>query len=244
MQRHALFDIPVDTFDAREATALAKQMLQGSSFHHFMTLNSEILLRAFRDKAYADILGAADCALPDGIGLVWMGRLLGIPFKERIAGVDFMIALCGLAQRMGKSVFLLGGRGGAAEKTAEKLKQRFPKLIVRGWSEDTEMIPDADIVFVALGAPKQEEWIFTNKKIMRGVKIAMGVGGAFDMISGKTPRAPVCMRKIGLEWLWRLYLEPRKRFKRIVNAVIVFPMKVIYMNFHKSPVSNQKISNF
>ncbi|OGD34711.1 hypothetical protein A2988_04410 [Candidatus Azambacteria bacterium RIFCSPLOWO2_01_FULL_46_25] len=200
-------------------------MLESDSFHHIITLNPEILLQANRDATYADVLRKGSMVLPDGIGLVWMGRLLGIPFRERIAGVDFMVELVRLAEQKEKTVFLLGGRNGAAQKTAEKLKQRFPKLMI-DWSENADSVPNADIVFIALGAPKQELWIDANKSRLPGIKIAMGVGGAFNMIAGIHPRASHFMRSIGLEWLWRLTLEPR-RIGRIGNAVIIFPFTLL-----------------
>ncbi len=226
MQRHAILEIPVDAIVMKEAVARAGEMLESSSFHHIITLNPEILLYASRNASYADVLRKGSMMLPDGIGLVWMGRLLGIPFKERVAGVDFMVALAGCAQRMGKSVFFLGGYHGAARKTAETLQKKFPGLVA-GYSEDSTVIPAADIVFVALGAPRQEQWIDANRSRLHGVKIAMGVGGAFDMIAGINPRAPRFMRCIGLEWLWRFFLEPRARFTRIYNAVIVFPITLL-----------------
>lgn len=223
MQRYAILEIPVDAIAMKEAVARAGEMLESSSFHHIITLNPEILLYASRDASYAGVLQKGSMALPDGIGLVWMGRLLGIPFKERVTGVDFMIELARLAEQKKKSVFFIGGRGGAAEQSAQWLSRRFPGLIVRGWSEDTAAIPDADIVFVALGAPRQEQWIAANRSRLPGVRIAIGVGGAFDMLAGKKPRAPRFMQAAGLEWLWRFLLEPRARCARIYNAVIIFP---------------------
>ena len=150
-------------------------------------------------------------------------------FKERVAGTDFMEKL---AEQTDKSIFLLGGRNGAAEKTANALKTKFPGIKIVGFLEDQSQwqncaeIFKADILFVAIGAPKQEVWIYDNLPKLRNIKIAVGVGGAFDFISGKIPRAPKLLREIGLEWMWRLMMEPKKRFWRVFNAVIIFPVKV------------------
>lgn len=115
------------------------------------------------------------------------------------------------------------------------IQRMFPALEVAGWCDGFEglkmwkenrALHRADVVFVGLGSPLQEEWIFHHLRHLSRIRVAMAVGGAFDMLSGATPRAPRFMQKAGLEWLWRFVREPRKRFKRIVNAVIIFPFLV------------------
>src|SRR3989338_7933969 len=246
MQKEKIFGIPIDNISMAEALEMTKEMLEKgnprteraeqSSYdgkqHKIFTLNPEILLLGRKNQDYKKVLQSADLALPDGIGLVWLGRIFGMRFKKRVAGTDFMEKLAELAGQTGKSIFLLGGRNGAAEKTANALKTKFPNLKISGYLEDQNQwqncaeIFKADILFVALGAPKQEVWIYDNLPKLQNIKIAVGVGGAFDFISGKIPRAPKLLREIGLEWMWRLMMEPRKRFWRVFNAVIIFPVKV------------------
>ncbi|MFC1655338.1 WecB/TagA/CpsF family glycosyltransferase [Patescibacteria group bacterium] len=158
--------------------------------------------------------------------------------RERVTGSDLMKKIAREAARANKSIFLLGAAEGIAEETAEKLKKTYTGLQIAGTyagspTPDEEEfiingINDAspDILFVAYGAPRQEMWISRNLKYLNSVKIAIGIGGAFDFIAGKRKRAPKWMQKLGLEWLFRLIQEP-SRWKRIYNATIKFPTKVI-----------------
>ena len=177
--------------------------------------------------------------------------------KERISGTDLMLSLCQLAAQKGYTVGLLGAREGVAEKTAETLKREFPGIKIKfAVSEISpsrspfghlEGVLRCDFLFVAYGAPKQEKFIYDLKiesrkwkvepsSILR-FKVAMGVGGAFDLISGKIKRAPKLMQNLGLEWLWRLGQEP-KRIKRIWTATVVFPWLVVKSFFKSQPQSD------
>src|SRR3989344_8232888 len=233
--KHNILGVPVDAVTMGEAVEMAEKMLSNGKQNVIFTPNPEILLEASRDKEYRAVLQKADLALPDGIGLVLIGRFLGAPFRERVAGVDFMVKLCELAAKHGQKIFLLGGENCVAGRTVTVLKKQFPDLQIAGWSEEVDLprpsLCNSDIIFVALGARKQEQWICDNLSRLPSVKIAMAVGGAFDMISGDIPRAPIFLRKIGLEWLWRFALEPKKRWKRVFNAVIVFPIKILISKF-------------
>lgn len=166
------------------------------------------------------------------------------PSVTRITGIDFMLDLCALAEKEGKSIYLLGsGSEDVVKKTAQVLQDKYPILKIVGTNSGIKIkdsrlkiiydnnaneallydiiVKAPDIIFVAFGHGKQEKWIAQNLRDLPSVKIAMGVGGAFDFISGKVKRAPKFMRKIGLEWLWRLVREPR-RIGRIWKAVVVF----------------------
>lgn len=229
-----ILGVGIDNLILSEALGKAERFLNSGKINFIATPNPEIILAAKKDDEFRKILNSADLALADGVGLIFASRFLKTPLKERISGVDFMPALCELAEKKEKTVFLLGGGEGVAEKTAEELKKRFPRLKIAGTAGGTKAdnFPPqnirADILFVAFGALKQEKWISANSAALEssGVKIALGVGGAFDMISGRLPRAPLFLHQIGLEWLWRLFLEPR-RLKRIFNAVIVFPLSIV-----------------
>ncbi|MBN1494222.1 WecB/TagA/CpsF family glycosyltransferase [Candidatus Peregrinibacteria bacterium] len=158
--------------------------------------------------------------------------------KERVTGTDLIQKICERSAGTPYKVFLLGAVPGIAEITKEKLQQKSPALKIVGTFAGSAELKDkdtivqlinkseADILFVAFGAPKQEMWIYENLKNLKTVKIAIGVGGAFDFISGKRKRAPVWMQIIGLEWLYRLFQEPT-RWKRIYNATIKFPIEII-----------------
>lgn len=179
-----------------------------------VTPNPEQLVLAQKDIELAEILNKADVAIPDGIGLVWASRVLGKNgLKKQIPGVEFMEDLLELAAKEGYRTGLIGGWRGVAVKALECLQKKYPGL--NGWAMEPEektieeigrKISDTGtrIVFVALGAPKQEYFI---EKLNSPI-VAMSVGGSFDIIAGRTPRAPFLLRTIGIEWLWRLAREP------------------------------------
>lgn len=182
------------------------------------TPNPEILVYAQAHPDYQDKLNSAGVALPDGVGLLLGGQLLGQPIKERVTGVDFIEKLCEKTSKKPVSMGFLGGRGGVAELTAERLKKKYPWINVvfveEEWRETDQMI---DILFVAYGFPKQEQWIYEHLPILP-VKAVMGVGGSFDYLSGKVIRAPKFIRDVGLEWLFRLIRQPW-RLKRQLSLI-------------------------
>ena len=211
---------------------------------YIVTPNPEIITYAARHEGYKNVLNAAGVALCDGAGLLWASRVLGIPLKERISGVDFMEKLCKESVRKTVSVGFLGGRNNVAERTAECLKEKYPGMnvsfVAEEWSEEgfmtTEKYQDQeknkkmlntkylihntdviDILFVAFGFPKQEEWMAENLKKLP-VRVMMGVGGSFDYLSGEVRRAPKFVRSLGLEWLFRLIRQPW-RLKRQIDLL-------------------------
>ncbi len=225
------------------------------------TPNPEILVYSAKNPAYKKILNEAEIAIPDGTGLFLASILMLTPFKERIPGIDFMEILCKKSVRMGASIGILGGRRGVADKTAERLLRKYPNLnivyVAEEWGEDSANLNERDkikdlrlknnsisrdpksyflnhksidLLFVAFGHPKQEEWIYKNLEKLP-VKAAMGVGGAFDYISGEATRAPFIIRAIGFEWLFRLVKEPW-RWKRQL-ALIEFVRLVFRERFQK-----------
>lgn len=189
--------------------------------HHVVTVNPEFIMLARRDRAFRDILNRASLSLPDGHGVVWASRLGGTPLPERVTGVDTVERLAATASRLGLRLFLLGAAPGVAEVTAHRLRHRNPGLIVCGTHagsphpEDEEDIcrrirnASPHVLLVAYGAPGQDLWIARNLRRLN-VPVSMGVGGTFDFIAGKAARAPLWMRRSGLEWLHRLCMQPRR----------------------------------
>lgn len=179
---------------------------------------SEFIVRAQKDEEFKNILNSADFCLCEGRGVWLVARFLKKPIKEPINGVDLIYNLKG-------RIFLLGGKEEIIKKTAEKLGDSVVGF-EHGYQDLDKVIEKInkvkpEILLAGLGSPKQEKWIYCNFKKMPSVKVAIGVGGAFDFISGRIKRAPKFFQKMGLEWLWRLILQPR-RIKRIYNGVIKF----------------------
>ena len=236
-----ILGVRVDNLTMTEAVSRVGEMIAGGGKHYVATPNPEFLVDAQRDSEFRKILNGADLSLPDGIGLVFVSRVLGKALLGRVSGTDFMERLCEEAAKRGWGVFLLGAREGVADKASKVLAERYPGLKVLGSSAgsernpfDTEMRDEItrkvgdeqiDLLFVAFGHGKQEKWIVSNLPYLN-VAVAVGVGGAFDFISGRVKRAPRWAREIGLEWLWRLFREPW-RVRRIFKAVVVFPWLVL-----------------
>ncbi|MEK7559489.1 MAG: WecB/TagA/CpsF family glycosyltransferase [Patescibacteria group bacterium] len=204
---------------------------------YFVTPNPELLVVADGDSSYEKILNSADLALPDGIGVVWASKLLGRHLKHRIAGADLMENVCRDVAKRPITVGFLGGRPGIAEKVSECLTKKYPGLKVgltysgAPDKETLEYIKDEieknndgkklDILFVAFGSPKQEIWISENLKSLP-VKVTIGVGGAFDFISGEIKRAPVWIRRTGLEWFFRLAIQPWRIKRQLALLEFVY----------------------
>jgi N-acetylglucosaminyldiphosphoundecaprenol N-acetyl-beta-D-mannosaminyltransferase len=223
--------------------------LAAGSFHHIVTLNPEMVMLAEKDEEFARAIKSAALRVPDGAGLVWARwylrseywplwpSLLAFFFQtvERVTGVDAVQELARLCHEQEKSIYLLGGTEEQVKKTAQLLLKRFPKLkiatapdheyAVRGPEHIVEDIKrnSPAVLLVAYGAPKQTIWIENMRKELDGVSVVVGVGGAFAILSESLPRAPYFLRRINLEWLWRLYLEPGRRI-RIWQAIVKFPL--------------------
>ncbi len=239
--RMHILGVRIDNITRNEALARCMAFLNDGEQHLFTTPNPEIIIDAQRDDAFRSILNSADLAIPDGFGLMLAGRILGQPIRERIAGSDFLMDICGLAERESASVYLFGASPGVAQRAGEALQKKYPKLVIAG-TDNGPHLPASDcdihtaiskiqntnphILFVAMGHGKQEKWIAAHLRDMSSVKIAMGVGGAFDFLAGTARRAPRFLRAMGLEWLWRLFCEPW-RARRIFKAVIQFPLLTI-----------------
>lgn len=181
-----------------------------------VTPNPEFLVLANKNPKFKNILNNAELALADGIGVILAGKFVAKPLKERMTGVELLESLCKAVAEKPITVGFLGGRENVAEKTAECLVKKYPGLKVAFADPEYNFYKNyndyngykrIDLLFVAFGAPKQEIWTSENLEKIP-VKIAIGVGGAFDYISGKIPRAPVWVQKIGFEWLFRLVIQP------------------------------------
>lgn len=213
--------------------------------HLVVTPNPEILLAARKDKELATALNAADMKMPDGFGLLVAVKFYGAK-AERFTGVEVAEEVVRLAQDKKEIIYFLGDEKGSAEKAAVKFPAansiaeagpNFQKSRAEIAGESLALVgrintSGATVVLAAFGHPRQEKWLHENLAKMPTVKIAIGVGGTFDFWAGTLRRAPRLFRMFGLEWLWRLFMEP-KRWKRIFNAVVVFPCVVFIERLKK-----------
>lgn len=216
-------------------------MIAKKDICHVITLNAEIVYKAQFNQKLRRIINGADLVTPDGIGIVWAGRMLGYDLKERVSGIDLLLSICQAAPAKGWKIYLLGSAPGVAAAAAQSLKERFPGLHVCGTHHGyfhNEEIPalltdikqsNPDILFVSLGAPKQEIWI-DEYKLDLGVPVSIGVGGSLDVIAGIKNRAPGWMIKLNLEWLYRLLSEPSRWRRQLVLPKFVW---VILREKHK-----------
>ena len=219
MGRLTLLDIPIDPLTETEAVEWVARALEQPRPRQIVSINPERVMQARSDRSFADLLRQADLSLADGVGVMWAARWIGQPLPERVTGVDFVRALARRGAREQWRFFFLGAAPGVAEDAARVLAVQYPGLQVAGTfagsprpeeeREICERIRAArtDVLVVAYGAGAEEGWIARNLE-NTGAKVAMGVGGALDFISGRTRRAPKWMRERGLEWLYRLVRQP------------------------------------
>ena len=220
-----LLNIRIDDVTYDDALARIETFLREPGLHHIATVNPEFVVIAQTNPEFMRVLNGTALNVPDGVGLLWAARRMGTPFRERVAGQDLVARICALAAERGERIFLLGAREGIAERAAQTLTAKYPRLQIAGCyagspaREEEDAIvkrvneAGARILFVAYGPPKQELWIARNAPRLTTVALAMGVGGTFDTLAGIVPRAPKWMRDAGFEWTYRLLREPR-RIKR------------------------------
>jgi len=242
-----IFGVRLDELaSVEQVRGVATGFLDGDRAFRIFTPNPEILLFAREDTEYADVLRSADLALPDGTGVAIVQTLRNGRSVRRWPGVEIAALLLRLAAERGETVAFVGGTPEVAERSAARWRA-LPglKVVTAGAGatigedglaqptdredEIVEAIRSASptIVLVGLGAPKQERWIERHADDFPSVRIMIGVGGAFDMWAGSKRRAPRALRTLGLEWLWRLALEPR-RLPRILRATVVFPVLALF----------------
>jgi N-acetylglucosaminyldiphosphoundecaprenol N-acetyl-beta-D-mannosaminyltransferase len=224
----SILGIRVDDVTPEEAIARIDELLRDGGSHQVVTVNPEFVVAAQEDAGFAGVLAAADLAVPDGIGLILASWWLGRRLRARVTGVDLAWRLAALAAQRGYRVYLLGAAPGVAQRAADRLAATCPGMHIAGAYAGSPAAAEEDdlvarirsakphILLVAYGAPAQDKWIARNQARL-AIPVAIGVGGTLDYIAGAVPWAPAWMRRLGLEWLYRLIRQPR-RWKRIWNA--------------------------
>lgn len=219
MDKVNILGVNVDMVTISQAADIIIEFFNEDKLHSVFTPNSEIIMCAYKDAEFCKLLNSASLLTADGIGVVYASKILKKPISERAAGYDIACTVLEKMNCTGHKLFLFGGKPGVAEEAKTNLLKKYPALNIVGMRngyfkpEDEAQIVEeinssgADIVFVCLGAPKQEQWIDRHKDELN-VKVAMGIGGSLDVFAGRTERAPEFFCKTGLEWFYRLCKEP------------------------------------
>jgi N-acetylglucosaminyldiphosphoundecaprenol N-acetyl-beta-D-mannosaminyltransferase len=236
-----ILGVKIDNLDQKTLLQKVEAFLIEEKFHQINTVNPEFILEAQKNPEFRTILNNSALNIADGMGIKLAFWRYGKNLQQRLAGIDLMQAILEIAAQKKLEVFLIANQNGLSswEETAEAINKKFPNLNPDGInldphnSAEIQRIKNSELkasryklIFCAFGAPQQEIFLNSLKNDILG--IAMGVGGSFDFLTGKIKRAPVFVRKIGLEWLWRLAQEPKYRLKRIFRATIIFPIKIIF----------------
>ena len=211
--------VQYDNVTMAEALDTARALLQRPEASYCVTPNAEMAHEALHDESFRAILNEASLVLPDGAGVVLGAKILRTPLKEKVAGIDFAANLLGVLEETGGRLYLLGGKPGIAEQAAENMKKTHPKLCICGtadgyFKDEAPVIARinearADVVFVCLGAPKQECFMHDHRAELN-VRLMIGLGGSLDGFAGTVRRAPKWMIRLQLEWLYRLLREPSR----------------------------------
>lgn len=236
-----ILGIDIDNIDIEEAGNITKNLIEKSNKSCKMVVapNTEFIMMAQKDKEFFNILRNAELATPDSIGVIIGGKIQKKPFKQRIPGQAYFRKILELGEKENWTFYLLGGKGEVPKLACENVKKIYPKVNIVGYHEgffednsEQEVIDEINrlqpnVLFVAMGAPLQEKWIFKHKNELK-VDIAAGQGGTFDYEAEKVKRAPKFIQKVGMEWLWRLILQPSRIFR-----MIVLPIYLLKITFTK-----------
>ena len=229
-KRLEILGVGIDRVNSSEALRrIADFIVDGrekGTTHQIVTANAEIIYQASKNDKMRAVINAAQMVTADGSGVVWASKQLGEPLAERVTGIDLVNSICEGSAANGWKLYILGSAPGVADTAAENIRAKYPGCNIIGThhgyfdaeqeqnilAELRELKPD--VLFVALGAPKQEYWIADHIEAL-GIPVAMGIGGSMDVLSGNVKRAPLWMQKMSLEWLYRFLIQPT-RFKRML----------------------------
>jgi N-acetylglucosaminyldiphosphoundecaprenol N-acetyl-beta-D-mannosaminyltransferase len=227
LPRRNILGAPVDLVDGETWVMTLRRWLEDGTPGTAIGVNANLVNLARRDPALSAAVHAADLAYSDGQAVVWASKLLGWPVAERLPTTDMVYPLCDMLADTGSSVFLFGGEQGVAADAAATLQERYPALVVAGYSHgyvprdrEDELIAlinasGAQVLLVGMGDPVQQMWVARNRDKLRA-KVVLTCGGLFNWVNGKQPRPPAWLISMGMEWAWRLAFEPRRLWKRYI----------------------------
>jgi len=224
-----ILGLPVHNVDMPEALSAIRRFVRQGSPHHIVTADASMLVMAQEDPELRSIIANADMVTPDSIGVLWAAGRKKQTLRERVSGVEIAERLCAESAEQDYRMYFLGAAPGVAAAAADRMREKYPGACIVGArdgffsrEEDESVVNEvvatrANILFVAMGIPKQEKWIQCHRHKL-GCAVLIGVGGTFDVLSGQVRRAPRIMQVLRLEWLWRVLSNPRK-----INKVMLLP---------------------
>ena len=244
-KRIHILGTPIDDLTMLETLAIVEDAIKNNKQIHHTVVNAGKIVSMHGDPELRESVIHADIINADGQAVVWASKLFKKPLKERVAGIDLMEALVKLAYAKNYRLFFFGAKEEIINKLVTIYMQKYSPAIVAGFrngyfkkDEETEIAKHigssgAHILFVAMSSPLKENFLYRNRDILKGLNFIMGVGGSFDVVAGYVKRAPLWMQKAGLEWLYRVYQEPKRMFKRYLVGNIRFIRLVIKYLFSK-----------
>ena len=247
MDRLSIMGVRIDNLSMSEVLKIAEEKIDKNEQYIIYTPNTEFIMMCQKDEEFFNLLNESDINIPDGIGLIYAGKIKKHPLKEKVGGYDLSVNLLKMANDKGLKLYAVGGKPGVAEAAMKNIREKYPGIKIvgtqhgyfkgthlgkNGHEEELAVIEDINkhqphILFVGFGAKKQEQWIEYNKNLINA-NIIIGNGGTLDGLAGIVKRAPDIFIKLGLEWLYRLMKEP-KRIKRQI-VLPVFMLKIIFGN--------------
>jgi N-acetylglucosaminyldiphosphoundecaprenol N-acetyl-beta-D-mannosaminyltransferase len=247
MDKLSIMGVRINNISMNEVLKLAEQKIKNDEKYIIYTPNTEIIMMCQKDEEFLNIMNKSDINVPDGVGLIYAGKIKKFPLKEKVAGYDLSINLLKMADEKGLKLYAVGGRPGVAEAAMQNVQKKYPGIKIVGahhgyfkgthlgefgHEEEIAVIEDINrhkphILFVGFGAKKQEQWIEYNKDLINA-NVIIGNGGTLDGLAGIVKRAPDIFINLGLEWLYRLIKEPKRITRQIVLPVFMF--KVIFGN--------------
>lgn len=242
MNKEQILGFNVSTYDSQELLDNIFEDYSNNEQLFIVNVNPEIAVTNYKNQEFKERLNEQKYQIPDGSGIVWASKKKKGGIRERITGIDLMMKICEKSQEFSSKIYLYGGAEGIADRTKKELEKQFPKIKMVGESngyQDEKVVLEKlrntpiDILFVGLGSPKQEKFILEYKEELKNIKILMPVGGSFDVISKAKKRAPKWMQKCNLEWLYRLFQEPKRIFRQF--KLVKFMSLVLREKKKKTP---------
>jgi N-acetylglucosaminyldiphosphoundecaprenol N-acetyl-beta-D-mannosaminyltransferase len=234
-QRINILNIPVDCVTMSTAVNYVEEIiLKTNKPSSILAINPEKIIKAKKEPLLLKSLKQAKLVIPDGVGVVWAARLLGLGKMKRVPGADLMPAICERAAQKGYKLFLFGGKAEVNTRAVAVLRKQYPGIKIvgnhNGYVSQQEMpnliekinTSEAQVLFIALGSPTQELWMEQYFPKLKNIKVCQGVGGTFDVIAGTIQRAPLIFRQLSLEWLYRLISEPHRFFRQLALPKFVY----------------------